>query len=320
MFRYTLRRFYLFIVTLLVLTLVGYNIIRLDTGAPWHYMSFFSGWFSYLAELSQLNFGVNYQGTPILDDLLVVFPATLELCIIAFTIALVIGIPVGTLAGMRQGKVIDTIISFISMSGYSAPLYWVALLMIMFFSLHLELLPVSGRIDLLYEVEHITGFAIIDAFLSKGEYRNNALQSVLEHLVLPCFVLALAPLTQIVRLMRASVAEVMTQNYIRVARIKGLSKYEIVLEHVLRNALPPIIPQFGVQLSSMFAFSIITESIFNWPGIGRWLLNALANQDYASIQAGVIVVATFVLTANIFTDLLGTLANPLVRKDWYANK
>jgi cationic peptide transport system permease protein len=206
------------------------------------------------------------------------------------------------------------------MSGYSAPLYWVALLMIMFFSLHLQILPVSGRFDLLYEIKHVTGFAIIDAFLSEHHYRLDALQSVLEHLVLPCLVLALTPTTQIIRLTRASVAEVMAQNYIRAARIKGLSKYEIIMQHVFRNALPPIIPQFGVQLSTMFAFAIITESIFDWPGIGRWFLYALANQDYASIQAGVIVVATFVLLANILSDLIGTLANPLVRKDWYANR
>jgi cationic peptide transport system permease protein len=120
--------------------------------------------------------------------------------------------------------------------------------------------------------------------------------------------------------MRASVAEVMTQNYIRAARIKGLSTREIVTQHVLRNAIPPIIPKVGVQLSSMLTLAIITESIFNWPGIGRWLLDALSNQDYVSIQAGVIVVATLVLTANILSDLLGAMVNPLVRKEWYANK
>ncbi len=320
MFRYTVRRFNLFVITLLMLTLVGYNIVLLDDSSVWHKMEFWDGWILYLHQLAQLDFGINKQGYPILDDLLMVFPATLELCLFAFIFALLVGIPLGTLAGMRQGKFIDTFISFVSMSGYSAPLFWVALLMIMFFSLHLQILPVSGRYNLLYEIEPITGFAIIDAFMSNKMYRAEALQSVISHLILPCMVLALAPTTQIVRLMRASVAEVMSQNYIRAARIKGLSKYEIVMQHVMRNALPPIIPKFGVQLSSMLTFAIITESIFNWPGIGRWLLNALSNQDYASIQAGVIVVASFVLSANILSDLIGTVANPLVRKEWYVNK
>ncbi|MDG3088353.1 ABC transporter permease subunit [Vibrio hannami] len=320
MFRYTIRRLNLFVITLIILTMVGFSILRLDPSSPFASISFFNGWTQYVEQIVQLNFGMTKHGTPIIEELVAVFPATLELCFFAFTFALLIGIPLGTLAGMRQGKMVDNIISFVSMSGYSAPIFWVALLMIMFFSLNLEILPVSGRYNLLYEIDHVTGFAIIDAMLSNKPHKALALESVLEHLILPCLVLALGPTTQVIRLMRASVTEVMAANYIRVARIKGLSKYEIIMEHVLRNALPPIVPKFGVQLSSMFTFAIITESIFNWPGIGRWLIDALANQDYASIQAGVIVVASVVLTANILSDLVGTMANPLVRKEWYANR
>ncbi len=319
MFNYSLRKLFLFMITLLILTLVGYSILRLDPASPWGQYPFTNGWVDYLSRLSHLDFGLNKNGTPIIDDLYFVFPATLELCIIASVFALLIGVPTGTLAGMRQGRLIDRVISFVSMSGYSAPLFWLALLLIMFFSLHLRVLPVSGRYELLYEIEHVTGFALIDAFLSQSPLRAQALQNVIEHLILPSLILALAPTTQVVRLMRASVAEVMTQNYIRVARIKGLSKYEIVMQHVLRNALPPIIPKFGVQLSSMLTFAIITESIFNWPGIGRWLLDALSDKDYVSIQAGVMVVATFVLAANIFTDLLGAVVNPLIRKELNAD-
>lgn len=320
MFWYTLRRVNLFVITLAILTIVGFSLLRLDQTSPWAIQEFWPGWLSYIGELSTLNFGISKHGAPIYDELAVVFPATLELCFFAFLLALLIGIPLGTIAGMRQGKFIDTTISFTSMSGYSAPIFWVALLMIMVFSLHFEMFPVGGRYDLLYEIEHITGFAIIDAFFAEGRYKAHALQSVIEHMALPCLVLALAPTTQVIRLMRASVAEVMTQNYIRAARIKGLSTHEIVTQHVLRNAIPPIVPKVGVQLSSMLTLAIITESIFNWPGIGRWLLDALSNQDYVSIQAGVIVVATLVLTANILSDLIGAMINPLVRKEWYANK
>lgn len=317
---YSLRRLNLFIITLLILTMVGFSILRLEPDSHWAVQDFWSGWFSYLGELMQLNFGVTKNGVPIVDELKTVFPATLELCLLAFIISLLIGIPIGTLAGMKQGKWIDTAISFTSMSGYSAPLFWIALLMIMVFSLHLEVFPVAGRYDLLYQIEHVTGFALIDAFFASGEYRAHALQSVIEHLILPCLVLALAPTTQVIGLMRASVSEVMGQNYIRAARIKGLSTHEIVTQHVLRNAIPPIIPKIGVQLSSMLTLAIITESIFNWPGIGRWLLDALSNQDYVAIQAGVIVVASLVLTANILSDLIGAMVNPLVRKEWYANR
>ncbi|EEX65781.1 antimicrobial peptide ABC transporter permease SapB [Vibrio metoecus] len=320
MFVYTVRKFNLFIITLLILTMVGYSLARFDPHSPWTLFSFWQGWSIYLVQLMELNFGVNKNGVSILSELAVVFPATIELCSIAFIMSLLVGIPIGTIAGMRQGKWLDTIISFISMSGYSAPIFWLALMMIMVFSLHFQFFPVAGRYDLLYQIEHVTGFALIDAFMSQSQYRSQALQSVLEHLTLPCLVLALAPTTQVIGQMRASVAEVMNQNYIRAAKIKGLSNYEIVTQHVLRNAIPPMIPKFGVQLSSMLTLAIITESIFNWPGIGRWLLDALANRDFMSIQAGVIVVGTLVLTANILSDLLGAVANPLVRKEWYVKR
>lgn len=320
MFGYAIRRFNLFFITLLILTLVGFSLLRLDPASHWANVEFWSGWNSYLIELSRLNFGLSKSGTPIYEELAVVFPATLELCFFAFVVSLLVGIPLGTVAGMKQGKWLDTSISFVSMSGYSAPIFWVALMLIMVFSLQYHLFPVAGRYDLLYEIDHVTGFAIIDAFMSQGEYRAHALQSVIEHMMLPCLVLALTPTTQVIGLMRASVAEVMSQNYIRAARIKGLSNREIVTQHVLRNAIPPIVPKVGVQLSSMITLAIITESIFNWPGIGRWLLDALSNQDYASIQAGVMVLATLVLTANILSDLIGAMINPLVRKEWYANK
>ncbi|EGR3964066.1 ABC transporter permease subunit [Vibrio cholerae] len=320
MFVYTVRKFNLFIITLLILTMVGYSLARFDPHSPWTLIGFWQGWSSYLVQLMEFNFGLNKNGAPIIHELLVVFPATIELCTIAFILSLLVGIPIGTLAGMRQGKWLDTIISFISMSGYSAPIFWLALMMIMAFSLHFPVFPVAGRYDLLYQIDHVTGFALIDAFLSQSPYRSQALQSVIEHLTLPCLVLALAPTTQVIGQMRASVAEVMNQNYIRAAKIRGFSNYQIVTQHVLRNAIPPMIPKFGVQLSSMLTLAIITESIFNWPGIGRWLLDALANRDFMSIQAGVIVVGTLVLTANILSDLIGAAANPLVRKEWYVKR
>ncbi|GEA49702.1 antimicrobial peptide ABC transporter permease SapB [Vibrio inusitatus NBRC 102082] len=318
MFIYAIRRFNLFVITLMILTLVGYSILRLDPTSPWAISDFWQGWMQYLHEISQLDFGSTAQGTPVFDEVKVVFTATLELCFFAFILALCIGLPLGTLAGMRQNKWSDRLISFFSMAGYSAPLFWVALLLVMLFSLRLEWLPISGRYNLLYDIPQITGFAMIDAWLSDSPNREEAFTSVVMHLILPSLVLALAPTTHFIRLMRASVADVIGNNYIRVAKIKGLSKVEIIFEHVLRNAIPPIIPLIGVQLSSMLTFAIITESIFNWPGIGRWLLDAVSNRDYVSIQAGVMVVATFVLATQILSELVGTLINPLARKEWYA--
>lgn len=320
MFIYTIRRFNLFVITMMIITMVGFSILRLDPLSPWSQADFWSGWQSYLGELIQLDFGVSKTGVPITEDLATVFPATIELCLMAFILALVVGIPLGTLAGMRQGKWQDISISFSAMAGQSAPVFWVALLLIMVLSLNMQWFPVSGRYDLLYEIPHVTGFAILDAFMMESEYRAYALQSVVDHLILPGLVLSLSPTMQVIVLMRASVAEVMKKNYIRAARIKGLSAYEIITEHVLRNAIPPIIPKVGVHLSSMLTLAIITETIFNWPGIGRWLLEALNNQDFVAIQAGVIVIATLVLSANILSDLFGAMINPLVRKEWDAKQ
>ncbi|MBD1576709.1 ABC transporter permease subunit [Vibrio sp. S11_S32] len=320
MFVYTLRRMNLFIITLLMLTLIGFSILRIDPHSQAAMQPFFQGWFDYLTQLFHLDLGTNAIGVPVLAEIKSVFPATLELCFFAMLFALVIGIPIGTLAGIRQGKPIDTIISFSSMVGYSVPIFWLALMMIMFFSLDLGITPVSGRYDLIYHVPYITGFSVIDAFLSDDPLRSQTLHSIAMHLLLPCLVLALPPTTEVIRLMRASVADVRKQNYIRAARTRGLSSFEIIFHHVLRNAIPPIIPKVGVQLSSMLTYAIITESIFHWPGIGSWLLEALANKDYVSIQAGVMVVATFVLIVNILSDLIGALVNPHIRKQWHAVK
>ncbi len=141
---YSIRRFNLFIITLLILTIVGFSLLRLDPASPWLKVGFWHGWMLYLNDLVHLNFGISKAGIPIVNELAVVFPATLELCTIAFLMSVIVGIPIGTLAGMKQGKWIDTIISFISMSGYSAPIYWVALLLIMAFLFTFKCFPFLG--------------------------------------------------------------------------------------------------------------------------------------------------------------------------------
>ncbi|MCW8327335.1 ABC transporter permease subunit [Photobacterium sp. SDRW27] len=320
MFIYTIRRLNLFLITMVILTLIGFSILRLDQTSLWNSQPFWTGWFIYLDNLLSGNLGLSQSGEPVLFEVLGVFPATLELCFFAFTLSLIAGIPLGTLAGVKRGRLIDTAISSIALLGYSIPLFWLAVLLIMLFSQQLGWLPVAGRYSLLYEIDHVTGVALFDVMLSDKPYRSEALIDVIRHLVLPTLVLAMAPTTEVIRLTRASVAEVMNQNFIKVAQTKGLSMFEIILRHVLKNAIPPIIPKLGMQFSTMMTFAMLTESIFNWPGIGRWLLNAIAEQNYVAIQAGVITVGSFILIANILSDLAGAAVNPLVRKEWYAIK
>ncbi|MDD1781778.1 ABC transporter permease subunit [Enterovibrio sp. ZSDZ35] len=317
---YAIRRLNLFIITLLILTLISYNIVKLDPFSVFNQQEFWTGWFQYIRQLMQGDLGISADGLPVTQALSEVFPATMELCFFAFLLALIVGIPLGTLAGIRRGSPADIVISSITLLTFSMPIFWMAILMIMLFSLYLGWLPVSGRYNLLFEIPNTTGFALVDVMLSNHPQRSQAVEDIIRHLIMPTLVLAVAPTTEIIKLLRDSVSDVMSQNYIKAAATKGLSKSEIVMRHGLKNALPPIIPKFGIQISTMMTFAIITESIFNWPGIGTWLLDALSFKDYVAVQAGVLTVGSVVLLANIFSDLAGAAISPLARKEWYALK
>jgi len=316
---YTLRRLVLWLVTLAMLTLVGFSLSYFTPDAPLQGVSFIDAVMFWYNGLLQLDFGVSsINGEPIGHQLGEFFPATLELCIMAFALALLIGIPMGIAAGMMRNKWQDKTISALALLGFSMPVFWLALLLTLLFSLNLGWLPVSGRVDLLYPMKNITGFALIDAWLSHSPWRHEMLLSVLKHLILPVTALAVAPTTEVIRLLRLSTREVIAQNYIKAAATRGLSQLTIIRRHVLHNALPPVIPRLGLQFSTMLTLTMITEVVFNWPGLGRWLVEAIRQQDYAAISAGVMMVGGLVITVNVLADILGAMTNPLKHKEWYA--
>ena len=142
--------------------------------------------------------------------------------------------------------------------------------------------------------------------------------NVLSHMVLPVITLSIAPMTEVIRLMRTSTEEIISQNYIKAAAIRGLSRLTIIRRHVLHNALPPVIPKLGLQFSTMLTLAMVTEVVFNWPGIGRWLITAIRQQDFAAISAGVMLVGTMVIIINMLSDILGAVSSPLKHKEWYA--
>lgn len=316
---YTLRRLVLWVVTLFMLTLVGFSLSYFTPHAPLMGASFGDAFLFWYQGLFQLDFGVSStNGEPINQQILEVFPATLELCILAFTLAMLIGIPLGITAGVLRNKWQDKLISALALIGFSLPIFWLALLLTLFFSLTLGWLPVSGRFDLLYPVKDITGFALIDAWLSPSPWRHEMIVSAIKHMILPVLALAVAPTTEVIRLLRLSTREVMEQNYIKAAATRGLSRFTVIRRHVLHNALPPVIPRLGLQFSTMLTLAMITEMVFNWPGLGRWLVDAIRQQDYAAISAGVMVVGGLVITVNVLADILGALTTPLKHKEWYA--
>ncbi|GAL59832.1 putrescine export ABC transporter permease SapB [Pseudescherichia vulneris] len=316
---FTLRRLLLLLVTLFLLTFVGFSLSYFTPHAPLQGASLWNAWFFWFKGVLHWDFGVSsINGQLISEQLKEVFPATMELCILAFGFALVVGIPVGMMAGIMRGKWQDKLISALALIGFSIPIFWLALLLTLFFSLTLGWLPVSGRFDLLYEVKTVTGFALIDAWLSESIWREEMIISALRHMVLPVLTLAVAPTTEVIRLMRLSTIEVFEQNYIKAAATRGLSRLSILRRHVLHNALPPVIPRLGLQFSTMLTLAMITEMVFSWPGLGRWVINAIRQQDYAAISAGVMVIGALVIIVNVLSDILGALANPLKHKEWYA--
>ncbi|AHX61180.1 ABC transporter permease [Aeromonas media] len=318
MFFYILRRITLLVITLLVLTLGAY---LLEFRLIGQVLDFWHGYPDFLQRIVEGDFGLSsVSGLPVLDEIRHYFPATLTLCLAAFAISLLVGIPLGTLAALYQGRGLDLSIMAAGLIGYAVPVFWLALLMVMFFSLDLGWLPSSGQISLLYDVPSITGIAIVDVLMSQEPWREAALHDALRHLVLPSLVLAVVPTTEVIRHVRSSLIDVMKQNYIKAAASRGLSRRQIVWRHGLKNALPPVLPLLGLQLGSVLTSAMITEVVFDWPGIGRWLVSSIALQDYAAIRGAFLVVASFVIFISVSTELLTTIMYPARRKELYAKQ
>ena len=194
--------------------------------------------------------------------------------------------------------------------GYSMPIFWWALLLIIVFSGWLGWTPVSGRISLIYFFKPVTGFMLIDSLISG---QKGAFQSALSHLILPTIVLATIPLAVIARQTRSAMLEVLGEDYVRTARAKGLAPSRVVGLHALRNALIPVVTTIGLQVGVLLAGAILTETIFSWPGIGKWMVDSIFRRDYQVVQGGLLLIALFVMVVNLAVDLLYGLINPRIR-------
>jgi dipeptide transport system permease protein len=247
---------------------------------------------------------------PVLSEFLTLFPATIELSFCAMLFAVVLGLPAGMIAALRRGSIWDHGVMGAALTGYSMPIFWWGLLLILFFSVFLGWTPVSGRIDVDYYFEDGTGFMLIDSLLSDQE---GAFLSALSHLILPTIVLGTIPLAVVARMTRSSMLEVLQEDYIRTARAKGLAPLRVVAVHALRNALIPVITVIGLQVGTLLAGAILTETIFAWPGVGKWLIESIRRRDYPALQGGVLLIATVVILVNLTVDLLYGLINPRIR-------
>lgn len=248
--------------------------------------------------------------TPVLSEFAALFPATIELALCAILFALILGIPAGIIAAVKRNSLLDHGVMGVSLTGYSMPIFWWGLLLILLFSVQLDLTPVSGRIAVQYFIEPVTGFLLIDTLLS-GE--TGAFGSAVSHLILPTIVLGTNPLAVIARMTRSAMLEVLGEDYIRTARAKGLSNLRVVAVHALRNALIPVITVIGLQVGVLFTGAILTETIFSWPGVGKWLIEAISRRDYPVLQGGMLLLGAVVMAVNLLVDLAYGIINPRIR-------
>ncbi|MGW8311851.1 MAG: ABC transporter permease subunit [Desulfuromonadales bacterium] len=333
MFGFLLKRVSVLIPTFIGVTLLTFSLIRLIPGDPVELMAGERGvdpvrharllaemgldkpllvqYWSYLTGIFHGDLGISIVSRePVLREFFTLFPATLELSFCAMIIAIVLGLPAGILAAVRRGKTTDYTVMGLSLTGYSMPIFWWGLLLILLFSVTLGWTPVSGRISATYWVDEVTGFMLIDSLLSD---EPGAFLSALHHLILPSFVLATIPLAVIARMTRSAMLEVLREDYVLVARAKGLAMPLVVCVHALRNALIPVITVIGLQVGVLMAGAILTETIFSWPGVGKWLLDSIRRRDYPSVQGGILLVSCIVILVNLTVDIFYGVVNPRIR-------
>ncbi|AJA44295.1 dipeptide ABC transporter permease DppB [Frischella perrara] len=336
MFQFILKRLGMIIPTFLGITILTFVFVHLIPGDP---VLIFAGergvsperhaelmaqlglnkplyqqYFDYLIGIFKGDLGVSFKShVPVWDEFVPRFKATFELGMSAMLFAVVFGVPIGVLAAVKRGSIFDHTAISLSLTGYSMPIFWWGMMLIMLVSVHFNLTPVSGRVsDMLFldDSNPLTGFMLIDTLIwgEEGDFID-----AVQHLILPSMVLGTIPLAVIVRMTRSSMLEVLSEDYIRTARAKGLSRWRIVLVHALRNAMIPVITIIGLQVGSMLAGAILTETVFSWPGIGRWLIESLQRRDYPVVQGGVLIVATLIILVNLVIDMLYGIINPRIR-------
>jgi cationic peptide transport system permease protein len=274
--------------------------------------------FQYLHYMGQLfagNWGVSFSsGLPLYEDVGYYLPASIELSAYALFLSFFLGLPLGFLAALRHHKLTDYSLLSVSLLGYSIPVFWLALIMILVFSLQLGWFPLSGRISLIYEIPSITGFILIDILLSDSIDKQAVIVDAFRHLILPTSSIAVVTTTLIFRITRRSVIETLNSEFILAAYARGLTPRQVLMRHGIRNALIPILPLLAMQFPTLLTNAMIVESIFSWPGIGNWLIQAIYQQDYPAIRAGMLAVSVLVVIFTMSIDLIIRLTDPRRRR------
>lgn len=270
-----------------------------------------SQYFTFVGRILRGDLGNSIHGNiPINTEFSRRFPATIELSVVALSLAILIGIPVGVLSAIRRNSLIDTMSMLGALVGVSLPIFVLGLILIYLFGVQLGWLPTGNRLDSTIRLETITGLNILDAILQgNGEALGNAIK----HIILPAVALSTIPLAIIARITRSAMLEVLHQDYIRTARAKGLRERIVIIRHALRNALLPVVTVIGLAMGSLLSGAILTETIFSWQGIGKWLFDAIGGRDYPIVQSISLMITLIYVGINLIVDLSYAWLNPRIR-------
>lgn len=332
--RYAIKRFLTIVPVLIGVSLIVFSFTHLIPGDPAVAMlgeratpqrvaevraqlgldkPLYTQYFIYVDKVLHGDLGASIlRGDPVLRDLIRRFPATVELALSAILIAIAVGVPMGIISAVWRNSFFDGFSRLVALTGVSMPIFWLGLMLAWFFGVMLRWLPTGFRLGTDVTLVAVTNFNILDSLLAKNPA---ALLSSFRHLVLPAVALSTIPMAVIARMTRASLLEVLSQDYIRTAESKGLPQQSVILRHAMRNALLPVMTVTGLQVGRLLAGAILTETIFSWPGIGLWIYESIQARDYPIVQGATLFIATIFVMVNLITDVLYAAVDPRIKYD-----
>jgi len=270
-----------------------------------------SQYFTYIKGALHGDLGVSYYTkSSVAKEIGARFPATIELAVAAIIFASVFGILLGVIAAVKKNSIFDAASTLFALIGVSIPIFWLGILFIMFFSGYLHLLPSGGRINVLLEPTHVTGFYMIDSVL-QGNWE--AFGDATRHIILPALALGMYSMAIITRMTRSTMLETLGQDYIRTARAKGISEMKVIGKHALRNSLIPVTTVIGLQFGALLGGALLTESVFSWPGIGKFTVDSILKSDFPIVQGIVLLVAVIFVVINLAADLGYAFLDPRIK-------
>lgn len=332
MISFILKRILMVIPTFIAITLITFALVHLIPGDPIEirmgergvdpqmhaemmrqlglHLPLPEQYWNYIKGIFQGDLGKSFRNNePVLKEFFTLFPATMELAFFALLWSLFLGIILGVIAAIKKESWFSHFISGLSLTGYSMPIFWWGLILIIYVAEPLGL-PRGARLPSEFWIDFDTGFMLIDTWRSN---EPGAFLAAVKSLILPAIILGTIPLAVVTRMTRSSMLEVLGEDYIRTAKAKGLNTTRIVIIHALRNALIPVVTVVGLIVGQLLSGAVLTENIFSWPGIGKWIIDAINNRDYPVLQGSVLIIATIIIVVNLAVDLIYGVINPRIR-------